>query len=169
MTTVANDSSGAMSVQNAPDPATHGLSRGAATWVERTSEGKPYFLVGQYAGTDITVTVAAGTQATMTSTIIATPNPAPLAVNDIDWGGNPTTKDIIEIYNDKNICYNLQWSVADNEWGCLVKEWSATKKRRVSRWKNDYVIPAGVGMRYKRTGGAFSVTLPVLHVRESGN
>ena len=167
VTTVANDSSGAMSVQDAPDPATHGLSRGAATWVERASEDKPYFLVGQYAPGNITVNIAGGADTVPASTIIANPSINALPVNSIAWGDNPTTKDTIEVYNDKNICYNLQWNMKKKEWGRSAKVWDDTFKAYRSKWQNDFTIPAGTGVRYKRCGGAFTITISADQVKET--
>ena len=166
-TTVANGSSGETVVQDASDPATHGLSRGAATWVERTSDGKPYFLVGQYAPGNITVNIAGGSDTVPASTIIANPSINALPVNSIAWGDNPTTKDTIEVYNDKNICYNLQWNMKKKEWGRSAKVWDDTFKAYRSQWQNDFTIPAGTGVRYKRCGGAFTVTVSADQVKES--
>ncbi|MBR6733165.1 MAG: InlB B-repeat-containing protein [Kiritimatiellae bacterium] len=166
-TTVANGSSGETVVQDAPDPATHGLSRGAATWVERVSEGKPYFLVGQYAPGNITVNIAGGSDTVPASTIIANPSINALPVNSIAWGDNPTTKDTIEVYNDKNICYNLQWNKKKKEWGRSAKVWDETFQAYRSQWQNDFTIPAGTGVRYKRCGGAFTVTVSADQVKET--
>lgn len=166
-TTVAKGSSGETVVQDAPDPATHGLSRGAATWVERASEGKPYFLVGQYAPGNITVNIAGGSDTVPASTIIANPSINALPVNSIAWGDNPTTKDTIEVYNDKNICYNLQWNKKKKEWGRSAKVWDETFQAYRSQWQNDFTIPAGTGVRYKRCGGAFTVTVSADQVKET--
>lgn len=166
-TTVANGSSGETVVQDAPDPATHGLSRGAATWVEREDEGKPYFLVGQYAPGNITVNIVGGSDTVPASTIIANPSINALPVNLIAWGDNPTTKDTIEVYNDKNICYNLQWNMKKKEWGRSAKVWDDTFKAYRSKWQNDFTIPAGTGVRYKRCGGAFTVTVSADQVKET--
>lgn len=146
------------------------LERGTATWVARTEDAdKPYFLVGQYVGTDITIEIPAGTPERATSVIIANPNLTAMKVNDIDWKGQPTTSDIIEIYNDKGICYNLQWNNTAKEWGRLEKVYDSAKKRWVSGWNNKYEILPGTGMRYKRTGGKFEISISVERVKESGD
>ena len=71
------------------------------------------------------------------------------------------------MYNDKNICYNLQWNMKKKEWGRSAKVWDDTFKAYRSQWQKDFTIPAGTGVRYKRCGGAFTITISADQVKES--
>ena len=131
-------------------------------WVERETRTKPYFLVGQYCGTSVDVSVKEGAGNTPGFTMIANHNLVPLGLNEIDWGGNPTADDMIQIPTDTSVPITLRWTKDKSgqyKWGQVM----VNPANGRSSWKFDYTIPAGVGVWYIRRGGAFNVTVPSRH------
>jgi uncharacterized repeat protein (TIGR02543 family) len=142
------------------------LHRGDSVWVTRNDTSKPYFLVGQYSGENIQVSVAGSDGTTAVPTMITNPRLSALAINDIDWGGNPTTSDVVWIPSEKGISTILRWTrdSADGKmkWGVLVKN----RATRTTYLKSDWTVPSGMGFWYNRNGSAFTITVPVDKVSE---
>ena len=142
------------------------LLRGNSVWVTRKDPSRPFFLIGQYSGEDVEVSVAGSNGTVAAPTMITNPRLSALAINDIDWGGNPTTRDVIWIPTEKNVPTTLMWKKdpADGKkkWGILAQD-RATRK---SVLKSNWTVPAGMGFWYNRQGSAFPVAIPVEKVSE---
>ena len=151
---------GSSEAEETPSAENRGLTRNEVVWVTRQETSKPFFLIGQYSDEDVNMTVGGkGTSATV-STMIANPSMKPLAINDIDWGSNPTSSDVIWIPTEKTVPTTLMWKKdpADGKkkWGILAQD----RATRTSVLKSDWTVPAGMGFWYNRKGAAFTVTLP---------
>ena len=150
---------GMMKTVSTPKAADRTLERGDATWVSRNGTEKPYFLVGQYTGENVEITIVGGEKAVKDSTMVTNPTLYPLNINDIDWGGNPSADDVIQVPNGLGVPQELIWK--NNSWGYSAKVYDAQKKRYVKEWKTDFTIPSGTGFWYYRTGGSFKITIDV--------
>ena len=151
---------GMMKTVSTPKAEERELERGEATWVSRNGTEKPYFLVGQYTGENVEIEIAGGEKAVKGSTMITNPTLYPLSINDdIDWGGNPSADDVIQVPNGLGVPQELIWS--DGEWGYSAKVYDAKKKRYVKEWRTGFTISPGTGFWYYRTGGAFKITIDV--------
>ena len=93
--------------------------------------------------------------------MITNPSFSPLAINDIDWGGKPSTSDVVWIPSEKGISTVLRWAKDSSDgkmkWGTYVLDLATFS----SRFKSDWTVPAGMGFWYNRKGAAFTVKLPV--------
>jgi hypothetical protein len=164
--TVTLTKDGSSSITETPPAEARELQRGNAVWITRNNPSTPYFLIGQYTGMDIQVPVGGSDGTTAVPTMITNPRFTPLAINDIDWGGNPTTSDVVWIPSEKGISTILRWArdSADGKmkWGVLVQN----RATRTSYLKSDWTVPSGMGFWYNRKGSAFTVTIPVDKVSE---
>ena len=162
--TVKSDAeTGAAVLSTSPAADCRCIERGGATWVERQKRDTPYFLVGQYFSADVKIEIQAGTEEQDTSTMITNPNLTALAVNAINWGGNPLPDDKIQIPTDTDRPFTLRW-VKDKTDGTM--KWGRTvtdPKTFKSTWRYDYTIPPGIGFWYIRRGAAFEITVPSTH------
>ena len=166
-----NWASAAVTVRKAGDVVTppaceRELSRGNSVWVTRKDPSRPFFLIGQYSGEDVEVSVAGSNGTVAAPTMITNPRFTPLAINDISWGGNPSANDVVWIPSEKGISTVLSWmrdsSDGKMKWGCYVRKPGS----RSSVLKTDWTIPSGTGFWYNRKGSAFTVTVPVDKVSE---
>ena len=140
------------------------LERGGTVWVSRENATRPYFLIGQYTGESVTLTIEGSKDgSTPACVMVSNPSIEPLAVNDIEWNGKPTDVDRIWIPTEKTAPLTLRWR--NGEWGQYV----ADPKTRRSVWKSDYTIAPGTGFWYNRYGPAFDITLNPVKPTEDGN
>ena len=146
-----------------PPPEERELDRGNAVWVSRTDTSKPYFLVGQYNGAPVQITIAGGSVTEKGSTMITNPTLEPISVNDFAWGSNPSADDVIQVPNGLGVPLALIWR--NGSWGYSDKVYDAQKRRYVKEWKTNVMIAPGTGFWYYRTGSGFTVTLNVDEVR----
>ena len=147
------------SQEQAPSAEEHELTRDSAVWVTRDDPtAKPFFLIGQYSGTPVTLKIEGGTEDVPVCTLVPNPCLTARSVNDYDWGANPIGghKDLVRIPNGEKAPIALTWDEQKKEWGRLVFDPS----KRGNVWKNDDKIPAGTGFWYMRCGGEFEITLP---------
>ena len=163
-TTVSTASSGAnySVVTTATDADKKTFSRGNAVWVTRKNPtdggtAKPFFLVGQYDPASVTIAIAGGAKNAPACTQIAIPDyTGSVGINDLDWGGNPISTDLITIPNGKTTTI-LRW--VNGKWG----EYKQVYNETLGRNRNTFVpytdpLPVGTGFWYSRRGGAFNVT-----------
>ena len=134
--------------------------RGNAVWVARQNplangSPKPYFLVGQYESAAVDIAIAGGAAKAPAYTQVAIPDYHAFRINDLDWGSNPGSKDMITIPNGATTIV-LYW--VNGSWGSYLPVWDA----KVQRTRNTFVpytdlIPAGTGFWYTRRAGAFTL------------
>ena len=130
------------------------LYRNSAVWVSREKpETKPFFLVGQYSGTPVYLTIKGGTAAAPVCTLVPNPSIKAMKVNDYDWNEYPADGDIIRIPNGKSVPVVLRWK--DGAWGRYVYD----PQTYMSEWRTDATVPAGTGFWYHRCAGGFSLEL----------
>lgn len=132
------------------------LARGNAVWVTRGNPTSPFFIVGQYSGEPVTVTIAGGDpeasgKAAYGCTMVANPNIAPLAINSISWGANPGANDTISIPSGTGRL-DLQWK--NGSWGRLKK---SGKKQT---WYTGDTVAPGMGFwYYRKASGDFTISI----------
>ena len=130
------------------------LYRNSAVWVSREKpETKPFFLVGQYSGTPVYLTIKGGTAAAPVCTLVPNPSIKAMKVNDYDWNEYPADGDIIRIPNGKSVPVVLRWK--NDRWGRYVYN----PQTYQSEWRTDAIVPAGTGFWYHRCAGGFSLKL----------
>jgi hypothetical protein len=142
---------------SAEDASQHRLERGGTAWIIRNDpDAKPIFLVGQYSGNPLSITIAAGGEDSSVSTLVPNPSLEPVPVNAYNWGLNPVEGDVIRIPNEKKAPLLLTWN--GKEWGWIAR----IPGSRNGYWKNDDCVPAGTGFWYRRSpsAGSFEVKLP---------
>jgi hypothetical protein len=134
----------------------HSLARNSTVWVSRNNpEEKPFFLIGQYSSSQVSLTIQAPTDENAMCTLVPNPSMEAVNINSYNWNAKPLAEDFIRIPNEKGVPLNLSWN--GSEWGRYVK----VPGERYSAWKNNEVVPAGTGFWYMRKGGdAFEITLP---------
>jgi hypothetical protein len=134
----------------------HSLNRNGTVWVSRNNpEAKPFFVIGQYSSSSVSLTIEAGSAEKRVCTLVPNPSLEAVAVNSYNWNGKPVVGDFIRIPNEKGVPLNLSWN--GSEWGRYVK----VPGERYSVWRNNEVVPAGTGFWYMRQGGeSFEITLP---------
>ena len=164
--TVSLTKDGSSLVTETPPAAARELQRGNAVWITRNNPSTPYFLIGQYTGVDIQVPMQGSDSSTVVPTMIANPRFTPLAINDIDWGDNPTANDVVWIPSEGGVSTVLRWTRDSSDgkmkWGCYVRKPGS----RSSVLKTDWTIPSGMGFWFNRKGSAFTITVPVDKVSE---
>lgn len=136
------------------------VPRGNAVWVARQNpladgRPKPYFLVGQYAPGAVDITIAGGAAKSPAYTQVAVPDYCGFRINDLDWGANPGSQDMITIPSGA-MTIVLYW--VNGSWGSYQPVWD----EKVQRKRNTFVpyddlIPAGTGFWYTRRAGAFTL------------
>ena len=139
------------------------FSRGNAVWVTRknptdaSGNTNSFFLVGQYDPNGVTIEIAGGAAKAPACTQIAIPDyTGSVRINDIDWGGNPISTDLITIPNGETTII-LRW--VNGSWG----QYKQVYNEALGRNRNTFVtytdpIPVGTGFWYSRRAGAFSIT-----------
>ena len=159
-TVVDNGEDGVGVLSATPAADERGLERGNAVWVTREDTSRPYFLVGQYSGNPVQITITGSDSvAVKGSTMITNPKLTPIKINDINWGGSPSEDDVIQVPNGLAAPTVLLWR--NGAWGYSAKVYDAKKKRYVKEWKTDVTVPSGMGFWYYRTGAAFTVSIDV--------
>ncbi|MBO7721141.1 MAG: hypothetical protein J6T01_01905, partial [Kiritimatiellae bacterium] len=139
------------------------LALGKSVWVSRATHSKPFFVVGQYCGDPVEVTIAGGTKKTPGSTMVTNPNLTELALNDIDWGENPNpgvAGDEIEIplEADGTTSYRLFWNATKKQWGRNVPK--RVGSRYVQTFETGFTVKPGMGFWYYRVSEEpFTVTV----------
>jgi hypothetical protein len=142
-------------VEEAPSADEHGLPRDSAVWVTRDDPAaKPFFLIGQYSGTSVSLKIEGGTASSPVCTLIPNPSLKAVAINDYPWNKKPEPGDLIRIPNGKSYPLLLRW--VNDAWG----SYDYDPVTFVSKWKTDYTIPAGTGVWYHRCGEEFTIELP---------
>ena len=132
-----------------PQASDRGLQRGSAVWVTRpTNSAKPFFLIGQYSGEDMTVSIAGATGARKRGTMVPNPYITAFPVNSYDWGNNPSADDVITL----PAVGNLRWDATKKVWWRTVQTRDPKTRKPVKSIKTDDVIPAGQGFWYYRAG-----------------
>lgn len=133
------------------------LDRGRTVWVERANPSDHFFIIGQYSGEPVEVTIK-GCDPTKTGKeaigYTAVPNPCikALDLNSIDWGGNPVRGDNIRILNANGGITDLVWSSAKQQWGSQGGKAGFTTKKA-------FVLP-GTSFWYYRVGsGDFTISI----------
>ena len=109
-------------------------------WVTRNDpESRPFFLVGQYSASAVSLTIEGGTKENPVCTLVSNPSFTAFRVNDYGWNGNPSEGDTIRIPNEKAAPHVLRWN--GSEWGRIVK----VPGERYGVWQNNDTVPAGTG------------------------
>ena len=161
-TTRATD--GGSSSSEAADASTRRLARGNAVWLTREDVSKPFFLIGQYAASAVTITIAEGNGTSLTPTMVTNPTMEPMAINGLEWNGTPNTGDQILIPTEDVVPTILTWN--GSNWGASgLEEYQKNNGRtgvRVVR-KTDHVVLPGCGFwYYRKANGGLSVTFPAM-------
>ena len=139
------------------------LPIGSAFWLSRSAPITPagstnyIYLVGRYAGDEVTVTIAEGNGTTLTPTLVTNPTMEPVAINSLVWSGTPDTGDQILIPTEAKTPTILTWN--GTNWGAsgLVRN-PTTGRMKVQR-VTDHTIKPGRGFwYYRKASGALSVT-----------
>ena len=159
----AREVNGMMKTIITPKAENRTLDRGGATWVSRNGTDKPYFLIGQYSGEPVEITVEGGTTANPGCTMIANPCLTAIGVNDLGWGGNPGADDVIEIPSESNRPVRLLWR--SGKWGyndATRIVFDPVTRRPTVPWITDVKIQPGVGFwYYRREAAPFTLTIEV--------
>ncbi len=161
-TTVSGKADGTYSVTEAglPDVAT--LPRGGAAWVQRAKTDRPYFLVGQYDASDVSVEVPGATDAGPGLALLAAPFISAVDLNGIDWSAYPVdAKDTIRIV-ENGVQTNLSYDRSSKKWGTYETKtvtWFGASFVTSQFKPYGKPIPAGTGFFYFRassTGFTFT-------------
>ena len=147
---------GSMRTIETPEADERELDRNNAIWVVRSDSSKPYFLVGQYCGEAVTVSVNGGTAAAKGCTMLPNPGLRALGINDINWGNNPVANDDVITIPSVG---NLRWDSSNKVWWRTVQTRDPVTRKPVKSIKTDDVIPAGQAVWYYRAGPTFTVSI----------
>ena len=155
--TIKDGEDGASIVSVTPKAASRDLSRDKVVWVSRNTDiQRPYFLIGQYSGEPIEVTVSGMTGTLKRGTMVPNPDLTAKPINSYGWGDSPAVGDVITIPGGAN----LQWDSKNKVWYRSVMERDPSSNRPVRRTITDDEIPAGQGFWYYRKGGTpFTFTI----------
>lgn len=135
------------------------VNRGSALWVVRQNpkdaqgKSKPIFVYGQTSDKGAVSEIAGGTDTKSEPTMLGSPFTEPIDVNDIAWGENPSSKDVITIPSE-GTPIKLTWK--KGKWGYTT----ATKDSRgrlVTQRTEGYLLMPGKAFWYSRYGAGFEV------------
>lgn len=148
-------------VVDASDPGTRELKRGLGFWLVRENPldeknaGRPFYLVGQFDGEDVTTMVKGGTMEAPGYTMLGAPGIKPIRINDIPWGTNPLANDVITVpVEGRKAPLALTWR--NEAWGCSKATYDPASNRIISTRVTEIEIPAGTAFWYARRGAAFT-------------
>ncbi len=152
-TTVSEDG-----MQSAPAAGEFELPRTQAVWLARENPSGSFFLVGEWTPEKATLTIAGGTVAEPTCTIVTNPSWESLDINDAKWGwgSNPHKEDMIVVPSGNGLRTPLNWDAAQGKWYAVVVEAPTFIPQKVYK----HTIPAGTGFWYYRAGDEWTIELP---------